>query len=221
MSTTVRGGSGDDTIFIGGHTAAGAGSSNTAFYAGDGTDSLKAQGRGISVYGGSSADSTSDGADTLSLTNLYDSTVYGAAGADSFILSNNIDSVRIEGGAGASEFSGSGTLSDTTVLGGAAADSLTLGGTVDGYFDGAAGADTLIFEAVTGASGSETTILGGAGNDTIGSGADFAYVSLVGGTGADSIYTAAGGDNATNSTLLGGDGNDTLQFAGGATSTRR
>ena len=71
VSTTVQGGSGNDTIFIGGHTVSGAGSSSTAFYAGDGTDSLQAQGRGITVYGGASADSTSDGADTLSITNLY------------------------------------------------------------------------------------------------------------------------------------------------------
>ena len=39
-------------------------------------------------------------------------------------------------------------------MGGAAADSLALTGTVDGYFDGAGGADTLVFEAVTGTSGS-------------------------------------------------------------------
>ena len=61
-----------------------------------------ASGRGITVYGGTSADSTSDGADTLSITNLYSSTVYGAAGADSFVLSNTVDSVRVEGGADAS-----------------------------------------------------------------------------------------------------------------------
>ena len=61
-----------------------------------------ASGRGITVYGGSSADSTSDGADTLSITNLYSSTVYGAAGADSLRpLTNAVDSVRVEGGAGA------------------------------------------------------------------------------------------------------------------------
>ena len=85
-----------------------------------------------------------------------------------------------------------------------------LTGTVDGYFDGAGGADTLVFGAVTGASGSATTILGGEGNDTLGSTEDFAYVSLVGGAGVDSIYTAGSGDNVTNSTMLGGDGDDTL-----------
>ena len=53
VSTTVRGGAGNDTIFIGGHTVSGAGSSSTAFYAGDGTDSLQVQGRGVTVYGGS------------------------------------------------------------------------------------------------------------------------------------------------------------------------
>ena len=79
-----------------------------AFYAGDGTDSITATGRGITVFGGSSADSTSDGADTLSITNLLESTVYGASGADSFVLANTVDSVRIEGGADASEFGGGG-----------------------------------------------------------------------------------------------------------------
>ena len=110
MSTTVQGGTGNDTIFVGGHTVAGAGSSATAFYAGDGTDSLQAKVAASLSTAESSADSTSDGADTLSITNLYESTVYGAAGADSFVLSNNVDSVRIEGGAGASKFSGAGTL---------------------------------------------------------------------------------------------------------------
>ena len=41
VSTTVAGGTGNDTIFIGGHTVSGAGSTATAFYAGDGTDSLR------------------------------------------------------------------------------------------------------------------------------------------------------------------------------------
>ena len=163
VSTTVQGGAGNDTIFISGRTASGEGSSATAFYGGDGTDSLQVSGRGTSVYGGGSADSTTDGADTISITNLYSATVYGAAGADSIILSNTIDSVRVEAGTGANFINGSGTLSDTTILGGAAADSLALTGTVDGYFDGAAGADTLVFAAVTGTSGSESTVLGGEG----------------------------------------------------------
>ena len=110
VSTTVRGGTGNDTINVDGDTASGEASSYTAIFAGDGTDSLIAKGRGITVYGGSSADSTSDGADTLSITNLYDSTVYGAAGADSIVLANAVDSVRVEGGADADEFSGDGNL---------------------------------------------------------------------------------------------------------------
>ena len=52
VSTTVRGGTGNDTINIDGDVAAGEGSSSTAIYAGDGTDSIIASGRGITVYGG-------------------------------------------------------------------------------------------------------------------------------------------------------------------------
>ena len=136
VSTTVRGGTGNDTINIDGDVAAGESSSSTAIYAGDGTDSIIAKGRGVTVFGGDTADSTSDGADSLRITNLHESTVYGASGADSFTLANSVTSVRIEGGADADIFTGSGVLDSTTILGGAAADSLNLTGAVTGgYFE--------------------------------------------------------------------------------------
>ena len=222
VSVTVRGGTGNDTISITGDTASGEGSSNTAIYAGDGTDSLIATGRGVTVYGGNSAASTTDGADTLSLTSLYDSTVYGAAGADSFLLGSEISKVRIEGGADATVMDGaSGSrLNETTILGGAAADSLTLQGVATGgYFDVAGGADTLVFAGIVGSSSAKATVLGGAGADTLGSTGQYSYTSLTGGDGADSIYTTGATSDADNSTILGGAGNDTLEFAGGATSS--
>ena len=89
---------------------------------------LSNSGRGITVYGGSSADSTTDGADTLSITNLYEaSTVYGAAGADSFVLARTIH--RLLFGSKVvlvpTVISGGGIGCNTTILGGAAADSLS------------------------------------------------------------------------------------------------
>ena len=54
VNTTVRAGSGNDTLFIAGRTASGEGSSNSAFYAGTGTDSLQISGRGTTIYGGTS-----------------------------------------------------------------------------------------------------------------------------------------------------------------------
>ena len=137
------------------------------------------------------------------------------------MLSNAIDSVRIEGGADAYKISGAGNLNETTILGGSAADSLTLTGTATGgYFDGAAGHDSLVFAGFQGSSTGKATVLGGAGTDYIESTADLSYVSLTGGAGADSISTDTAGDDALTSTILGGDGNDTIDFMGGVTSSR-
>ena len=69
-------------------------------YAGDGADSLIVAGRASPST--ALSDST-DGADTLSLSNLYSSTVYGASGADSFAWPHN-RLFRIEVGTDASTF---------------------------------------------------------------------------------------------------------------------
>ena len=191
---------------------------------GAGADSLEIQGNAVTVYGGSSADDTADGADTLYVSTLLSSTVYGAAGADSVQLATLVFDSRIEGGAGASTVFGAGALDAATILGGAAADSLSLTGSATGasYFDLAGGGDTLVFgsNGVVGTSSEKATILGGEGNDTLGSGGNFDFTSLLGGAGADSIYTTGSIDDAENSTILGGAGNDVINFAGGSTTSR-
>ena len=118
-------------------------------------------------------------------------------------FSNNIDSVRVEGGTDGSIFTGDGDLNETTILEGAAADSLSLTGTATGgYFDGAAGADTLVFAGIAGSSTAKATVLGGEGSDTLGSTGQYAYTSLTGGAGADSIYTTGSTSDADNATIL-------------------
>ena len=98
---------------------------------------------------------------------------------------------------------------------------LSLTGTATGsYFDGAAGADTLVFAGIAGSSTAKATVLGGEGSDTLGSTGQYAYTSLTGGAGADSIYTTGAASDADNATILGGDGNDTIDFVGGSTSSR-
>ena len=93
-----------DTLFIAGRTASG-----EVLLCRHRNYSLQISGR-EALYGGTSADSTTDGADTLNITNLYEATDNGADGADSFVVNNNIDSVRVEGGTDASIFTGDGDL---------------------------------------------------------------------------------------------------------------
>ena len=106
VTTTVRAGTGNDTLDIEGRTNAG--SAASAFCAGAGADSLEVQGNTVTVYGGDSADDTADGADTIYVSTLVTSTVYGAGGADSIQLATAIQDSRIEGGAGASTVFGGG-----------------------------------------------------------------------------------------------------------------
>ena len=132
------------------------------------------------------SDSTTDGADTLRLTNLYSSTVYGASGADSFALASTIDSSRIEVGTDASFNGVLLHLTIATIIGGAAADSLTLKVKSLAVTTILQPVVTLLSSLVSlGTSSSDkATVLGGAGDDTLGSTAQYAYVSVVGGTGA-------------------------------------
>ena len=99
VSSTMNAGAGDDTIAIQSTTGSSS-SSATSFYAGTGADSvLVAQGENLTIYGDSSATDTAGGADSLEITSLTSSTVYGAAGGDTLNVTATT-SVRFDLGSG-------------------------------------------------------------------------------------------------------------------------
>ena len=85
VSTTVKAGEGNDTLFV--NATQGTASASTEFYAGAGNDFVTVMnGQGITIYGDTSAQTLLVVHDSLSISGFVSSTVYGAAGGDTLIL---------------------------------------------------------------------------------------------------------------------------------------
>ena len=224
VSSTLNAGAGNDTIAIKGSTGASA-STATSFYAGTGADSvLIANGENLTVYADSSAADTAGGADSLQVTALTSSTVYGAAGGDTLTLTAATNS-RFDLGAGTNYVTGGGTFTSSTLLGGSAVDKLIVAGfTGGGSIDAGAGADSLVFNGIISGKNTSTlaTILGGTGADTLDVNKAVTFATILGGT--DSANTmvfgaASAGGAVKTSSVRGGTGNDTITFNYGGVGT--
>ena len=146
---------------------------------------------------------------------LTSSTVYGAAGADTFNVSAT-SAVRIDLGSEPTTFLAPLTFS-ALLFWWIGVDQLFVGSGTTSYVDAGAGADSLVFtEAMKGANANTlTTILGGTGADTLDFNGVISYATVLGGTDTASLIDAGG--QVTSSTLRGGTGNDTISFGAAAT----
>ena len=213
VSSTVNAGSGNDTLAISTSTGEGA-NPGSSFVAGAGSDSvLVTNGRNITLYADTSATDTAGGADSLEITALTSSTVYGAAGGDTLNMTAST-AVRFDLGAGTNLATGAATYTSATLIGGSAVDKLYINVfTGAGLVNAGAGADSLTFNgAVVGEStATMSTILGGTGADTLDFNSTIDKASVLGGTDSANYVQVAGA--VTSSTLRGGSGADTIDFA--------
>jgi Ca2+-binding RTX toxin-like protein len=219
----INGGSGNDsisgidTIF---GAISGAFTTGAVLTGAAGDDSIDASNStdGITIFGGSGVNDSTDLADTL-LGGSGADTIYGNGGDDSIVGGGGADSIN--GGIGSDTISGnfdgtdsSATSSTAMILGGSGTDSITSSGlqgvTIfggNGINDSADGADTI-----TGGVGADT-IYGNGGDDIIagGGGAD----SINGGGGSDTISgdfddTASPSDLVSGAVIFGAGGTDSI-----------
>lgn len=212
-ATTVFGGKGSDTINLGAQSAT---TSNFAIYGGEDGDSININHTGtgsLTIFGGTAAADSSDGADSINLGSgtAGTFTIYAGGGAD--IISSD----GTAGGAAATLASGA----VANIFGGDGNDTISIGGGAKATISiaGGAGADQITVANVAGGS---TTIFGGTGtadsldgNDsiTVSGGGTFA---IYGNAGADTIVaqnlTASADTNVTSLTIFGGRGDDSLNI---------
>ena len=202
-NVTLAGGTGTDTLSVGGGTRAVLVGNDGAdvitlrgdhhlIVAGAGDDSVLDLGAGSStLYGG-------DGNDTLAAANGSNDFLQGEAGND-LLVAVNSTATRLRGQAG-NDTLRAGLDAPLTLLGVA----LPAAGGSGNVLDGAEGTDTLLaFNATS------TLLLGGADADILTVGGTSQTVDLYGGDGNDTL-TSGGG---TDQNLLGESGSDTLTAA--------
>ena len=210
QTSTVFGGAGNDTIILGGTNA------NTQIIEGDfnafaGSDTLSIVGSFVSstINAGAGNDTLFLNTSSAGLTASTATSFYAGTGADKISAANAV-SVSIFADSSATDTAGG-------------ADAITLGTVSAATVYGAAGADTLQFDATqtslyadlgtgvgffTGTGGiTASTLIGGASADTFSFGAGITSTSITGGEGASSIALAA---TLSSSTITGGSANDTF-----------
>jgi len=216
-ATTVFGGRGADTINLGTQSSA---SSNFAVYGGEDGDSININHTGtgsLTIFGGTAAADSADGADSIALGTgtVGTLTVYAGGGADI------ITSTGAANGAAATFASGA----NATFFGGAGNDTITVGGgaqaTITVY--GGEGGDSI---AVANVSGGTATVYGGTAAADSADAADSITLTGAGsfavyGDGGNDVITATGltastGSNTTTLTVFGGRGDDSI-IAGSTT----
>ena len=165
----------------------------TRFMQGTGADSvLITDGQNLTVYADSSAADTAGGADSLQVTALTSSTVYGAAGGDTLNLTA-ASNVRFDLGAGTNYATGGGTYTSSTLIGGAAVDKLIVGGVTGG---GLRLVELVLTPwssmALVHGNNATTlaTILGGTGADTLDFNKKLQNATVLGGTDTASLINA-------------------------------
>ena len=215
VSSTVAAGAGSDTLFV--NATSGSTNASSEFYAGAGDDFISAMnGQSIAIYADASASDTLGGNDSLTINGLTSSSVYGAAGGDTLIVSGGITN-RFDLGNGTNFATGAGSYESSTLLGGSGVDKLYINGSTLGYFDAGAGADSVVFNGVVKGTNTTTmtTVLGGAGADTLDFNSSIQYATILGGDAANRIDA---GSTVDESTLRGGSGADSLIVTGKGTS---
>ena len=244
QSSTITGGSGNDTI-VGGN-------GNDIIYGGTGNDSIVGGYGAESIVGGSGNDVliagnlsstiTGGSGDDLILGGYGNDIIYGGTGDDTIAAGTGNDSILggsgddiIYGGTGDSTISG-GT-GNATISGGGGNDVLT-GGGLDSWlmFYGSTNmtlTNTTFSTSGGGVPASVSTISGfehailaaGTGDFTLdASGFSGGGVMLQGGTGNDTLIGTSGPDTlvggAGNDSLVGGGGNDTFAFNSGSSGSQ-
>lgn len=155
-----------------------------------------------SIYGGRDNDG-------ISATSLTSSTINGNIGDDILIITESLDKSIVYGGKGNDTFTVNGTLSTSGVNGDIGADIINLNGvafTNSSSVQGGANADTITLSGI-GQFSANSSVLGGQGADTLNAtnvGVDTA-VYLYGEADNDTLTGGGGGDF-----LRGGNGNDSV-----------
>jgi len=212
-ATTVFGGRGSDTLTLG---TQGNANTNFALYGGEDGDSISITHTGtgsLTIFGGTAAADSADGADSIALGD-------GTAGTFTVYAAGGADIITKDGTAGGGVF----TLAENAVaniFGGDGSDTISIGGGSKATINiaGGAGGDTILAANVAGGS---TTIFGGTGaadsldgndNITVSGGGTFA---IYGNAGADTILAqnlvASSGSSVTSVTVFGGRGEDNLNI---------
>jgi len=219
-ATTIFGGRGVDSINLG--TQSGA-NTNFAVYGGEDGDAITVNHTGtgsLTIFGGTAAADSTDGADSIALGTLTAGTltVYAGAGADI------ITSTGAANGAAATFASGA----NATFFGGAGNDTITVGGTNSATITVYGGQDSDSI-TVANVSGSITTVYGGTAAADSADAADTITLTgagsfLVYGDGGNDAVTATGltastGSNTTTLTFFGGRGDDSINAGSAAVKT--
>jgi hypothetical protein len=221
----VRGGAGNDTVFI---NTEGASASNTKVVGNGGNDSVMFSGATLEINSGLIGGGAGNDDVVVVARSANKVTVNGGAGNDSInvLFSAGTDASLIQGdnsttGADTINLSLGASVSSTTVDGGLGADSIVLSGQTDGgsnIIDAGGGNDTIYIQSAGIDTLSASTVLGGAGNDSIliealaiGS-VQSAFIK--GGAGKDTITIEAtqtvGSSGAVGLSIKGGGGADSL-----------
>jgi hypothetical protein len=221
----VRGGAGNDTVFI---NTEGASASNTKVVGNGGNDSVMFSGATLEINSGLIGGGAGNDDVVVVARSANKVTVNGGAGNDSInvLFSAGTDASLIQGdnsttGADTINLSLGASVSSTTVDGGLGAESIVLSGQTDGgsnIIDAGGGNDTIYIQSAGIDTLSASTVLGGAGNDSIliealaiGS-VQSAFIK--GGAGKDTITIEAtqtvGSSGAVGVSIKGGGGADSL-----------
>ena len=217
QTSTVYGGAGNDTIFVGDYSGRAGQVLKVDVDAFAGADSIKVGGSMVSVTVNAGAGndtiaiSTSTGASASTATEFY-----ADAGADSVLITNG-QNITVYGDGSAADTAGGAdslqvtALTSSTVYGAAGGDTLNITAASNSRFDLGSGTNYA-----TGSSAyTSSTMIGGAAADVLFAGSETGGGYYAAGAGADSLVFngAVGGVNTTTmATILGGTGADTLDF---------
>jgi Ca2+-binding RTX toxin-like protein len=212
---TVRGGTGQDTLNLGGGILDGPFGGDIVgglFNGNQGSDKIRAS----RIFGGARILGGMDN-DDIQVDQVFSSSVNGNKGTDKVKVSFGLVNGSVFGGQGADTITvGSSPTTDgiesSLISGDFGSDTITVTGTLYGSstIEGGEGNDTITATSVEAATGFDVGLIinGGVGDDTITGGATNDTIS--GGEGLDSIL---GGDGAD--TISGGVGNDTISGGDG------
>jgi hypothetical protein len=220
----VRGGDGNDTVFI---NSEGASATQIKVVGNAGNDSVMFSGETTEINSGLIGGGGGNDDVVVIARSANKVTVNGGAGNDSIniLFSAGTDASLIAGDNATSTGNdtinlGLGVVSSTTVDGGLGADSIVLSGVTDGgsnLYDAGEGNDTVYFQTAGADSLSASTVAGGAGNDSIlfeaKAAGSFQSSLIKGGAGNDTITVEGilqGTAGAVGSSIKGGAGSDSL-----------
>ena len=223
-----RGTAQDDTI------DGGAGSLDTRFDGGDGSDSLVGGSGNDTLDGDGGNDTLIGGAgNDILFADGGDDSLEGGTGNDSLYAGTGNDTLL--GGAGNDRLEVDGDDGAVTIDGGADTDTVDfdedVAGGVTVTFDGDGSASFVMDEGASGNFSNIEEVWGTESDDSIDASADMAGMSIEGGGGADTIIGGSGSDyvdgdagddsitgGAGSDTLLGNTGSDTISGGAGADS---